>query len=313
VSHLLGHLHMSGGDTNTRSGWSYDPMWTLIAIGGQLAAIGPPLAVLLFLGSWRAVRSRSDHRIDRTNRRLLLCCGLPVLLFYAGVSLLTDIEANWPLAAYLPLIPLGAAPLIDELGRYAAILRDWKASPLRPRPKLGWLRRKPETLWQVAWHWTLGWGIVCAVLIAFGPYVRLIPGVPDIKGLDRITGHRDWAMDVNALRATCAAELGEPPEIMAAKYQTSSLLAFYLPDPPMRVYNANHWLGGRRTAYDFFPDTNLEDEALHGRTFLLFGADAQRWDRAFKFDSIEKLDGPETVFLARGFRGPIRTSEEDPD
>jgi hypothetical protein len=252
--------------------------------------------LLLFLGVRRAIMKSVPLQLDPTSSRLLLCCGLPVLIFYAGVSLLTDIEANWPMAAYLPLIPLAAAPLIDELSRYAALVRSWLATPDQTRPKMGFLRRKPETIWQVAWHWTLGWGIVSAAAIAFGPYARHIPALADFDGFHRISGHQAWAMEIAQERDELTQRLGAVPLLMAQKYQTSSLLAFYLPDAPVRVFNANHWFGARLTAYDFFPDTDLRDASLLGRNFMLFGADSARWENTFRFDVVTALDEDEPLF-----------------
>ncbi len=187
-----------------------------------------------------------------------------------------------------------------------------------PRPRRGYARRKPETAGQIAWHWTLGWGLAAAVVIGFGPQcvtwagqrfgdVAAIGWVVDQVPLYRISGQRERAARIDGLR-----EAHGPAEVVVNHYGKASLLAFYLKGQP-GVYSAAHQLGSRRSAYDFFEETDLRNAGLLGGDLLLVGGSPGEWEGAFRFDSFERLIFEERlqVYLGRGYGGVIEASDEE--
>ena len=60
------------------------------------------------------------------------------------------------------------------------------------------------------------------------------------------------------------------------------------PDPV--VFNAAGQMGRRRTAYDFWPETDLSSSALVGRDVLFDGVACYPWDKLFRFGSEEPID-----------------------
>ena len=100
-AHLLGHLHVPGGDV-AKEPWKFE---TLDMIGSQIGIIGP-LIVLMVVALWR----------DR--RGLLAWCAVPTLVFYLLVSFKTKVQANWLLAAYTTLLVLVAQWLMSQPPRW---------------------------------------------------------------------------------------------------------------------------------------------------------------------------------------------------
>lgn len=303
VSHLLGHVHMPGGDSHTRKSWSYDPTWTLEGLAVQLGIVGIPVMLLLILSVRWAWRQRRDDAAAWRDHLLLILLGLPTLVFYFGVSLLSDIEGNWPLAGYIPLLPLAGIALAVHMPLFHAKAAAWRALP-EPRPRAGLLRKRPQTIWQVAWHVAIAWGLVAAVAIPAAPFAKDLPIAKNISGFDRVTGQADEAKKLDLLRRQLTEQLGQEPAILAYKYRTTAAYAFYLPDRPTLVYCGQHYFGARRSPYDYFEDTNLRDPALLGRPFILIGRSAQGWQRVFRFDRVDVIDADRQWFLGHNYQGP---------
>lgn len=317
IAHLLGHLGAPGGDVphaRSLARWSYDPEWTLSFLGAQLGAIGPILALMVL--SPVALR-RAGPREDGGGAGLALCLwlGLPILVFYTLVSFVTDAEGNWPIAGYLTLVAPVACVGVVELPRYRALVRNWLAAPLgggpwARRPRAGFFRRRPETLYQIGWDWTVGYGVAAAVGVVSLPLLARLPGVGAIVPLHRLSGQRDFARSAEeAYRAAAGAD-SPAPFVVADSYGRAALLAYYYPGRPV-VRSAASRLGGRESSYDYFPDTALDDPALLGRSALLVGSNSEAWGAAFKFDELEALipPAPEAprrpgVYLGRGYSGP---------
>ena len=232
--------------------------------------------------------------------------SLPVLGFYLIVSLFTDAEANWPIAGYATLAPGAAVFLSRELPRRAALLRAWRALP-RPRPRAGFLRRAPETLPQVLWHWSIAWGLAAFIAVmAIAPLSRA-PLVGRFVPRHRVSGHRAVAELAAGHAAALRERTGAEPMYIADHYMRAALLAYYAPGRPSAC-SAVSLLGGRRSSYDFFPDTDLRGPALLGRPAVLVGAAPERWDRALSFDEVFPLSIRQgrTPAMAAGlnYRGP---------
>jgi hypothetical protein len=242
-----------------------------------------------------------------------LACAAPVLVFYVGVSFFADAEGNWPIAGYITMLGLAGAIAPRELMRYLELLRAWRTDPSRPRR--GFLRRAPETPFQMAWHWSLAWGIAGALGVASLALLDRLPIIGDIVPLHRIAGHRAWAAQVDGVIAATRADSGTDPFVIADQYTRAALLAYYLPGRPV-VRSATSYLGGRRSSYDFFPDTSLRDPALLARPAVLAGSTAERWSGAFRFGSVDQsLDRTQArwpVYLGRDYQGPAAPKAASP-
>jgi len=236
-------------------------------------------------GIMAALRRPDEMLIERQAGCVLMACGLPVILTDAAVAFMTDIEITWPLAGCLPLLPLAVEPIVRRVD----------ASATERDRLLG------------TWRTAVMGGVIVAGIIVTAPVVRLLPviGVHRSinRALSRVTDHRSRALEIDGVRSSLAAGLGQTPLILTDRYQRLSLLAFYLPDAPVRTSNAHHRLGGRRTPYDFFPDTDLNDPALEGEAFLLLGATVDRWNKAFLFGSTEVIDAEQRRFIGLEYRG----------
>lgn len=304
-AHLLGHLHAPGGDVPSvrTQGWSYNPKWTLEFIGSQVGVAGP-LLVAMIIG-WRELRSRSmaEGAPDYANA-LCLWLAAPILTFYFCVSLVTDAEGNWPIAGYATLLIPVARYGAQELPRHRERVRAWLSDPDRPRA--GIFRRRPESWFQIAWHWSLGFGVVVGIGALSLSLLQRLPLIGEVVPMRRLAGHRAFAQRVAEARDRAADGGARLPFVMTDRYTHTALLAYYLPGRPS-VLSAASLMGGRRSSYDFFPDTRPQDESLIGLNAILVGATPSRWNRAFEFEGIEEAI-PETpnrppVYVGRTYGG----------
>ncbi len=265
VRHLLGHLGLAGGDLPT-TGESWDPLWTLEYIGGQLAMIGPFAAFLLVRSITRVAHRASPERL------YLILLGLVPLVFYLGVSFLADVEANWPIAGYLTAIALAALTLEASWASRADLQRAWTA--------------------------TTAFGIIAAIVLHGLPLFSAIPQVGPRLPLHRVTGHRVLAEDVDGVLRDLELKTGNRPQVVTDHYMTASLLAFYLPGRPV-VRCASAWLGGRRTQYDHFVDTRIDGPDRLAGPLVMVGADEAAWR---SFLPGEQLENHGLAGVGRGRR-----------
>ncbi len=124
VKHVLGHFGVEGGDVAPREDVGYNPMWTLELIGSQIGFVGPPLLVLMWLGMRRAWSERRDQPQRWHGAAYLLCCGLPIIVFFIAVTAMTDAEGNWPIPGYMTLMMLAAIYLPGAMDRYRQKVRE---------------------------------------------------------------------------------------------------------------------------------------------------------------------------------------------
>lgn len=338
VAHLLGHLGVGGSDLPAgRSGGggsggrAYSAIWTLEYLGVLVALAGP-----IVLAMWLAVRTalrKQDGQIAGPLAHprgsfvgdsghplgdaagFALCGCLPVLLTYLGVSFFTDVEGNWPIGAWVSLIPLTAVVLVHAMDDYRARISAWLALPRDQRPRAGVFRSRPETAFQLALHFGLGYGVVAALgMMLLGPLSRA-PLVGPLVPIERISGARELAAAVDRQREALERETGKPALIIGARYTHAALLAFYCRGRP-RVFSAASRLGDRRSAYDDFADSDLTHPDLLGRPAVLIdggrSANVDRWARAVRFNTppllVETLGETgsrhaRSVFAARGYAG----------
>lgn len=84
----------------TKSQDPYNPLDSLVYIGGQLLIFGPIMSVFLF-GS--VLRYQAQNLLEKA----LLFTGVGFILFFLLSTLNAPVEANWTLVAVVPLLVLG--------------------------------------------------------------------------------------------------------------------------------------------------------------------------------------------------------------
>lgn len=317
LHHLLGHLGVAGGDVavtqGAGAGWRYRPMWTIEFVGTQLGIVGPALA----LAAWAYRRFRNaSARIELPARAVgvlfLWLCAAPVLVFYLGVTLVAEAEGNWAMAGYTTLLCLAGAGVVAGMDEFHVRVAAWHTLP-EPRPWSGLLRRKPDTFAHSAWHWTLIYGLFSGLGMLRVDLAALLPGIGPYVPVGRLVGAPLQANDAFSHAAALQRRTGLEPFYVAQHYGVASRLAFYLPNHPT-VYCSSSRMNGRRTQYDFWPDTDLGDlNTLRGRPAIMVGAEIETWQKLFeRVESLGRLDGDHKkgrpAFAGVGFRGfPARS------
>jgi hypothetical protein len=331
VRHLLGHLGMAGGDmpiaTTSANKDHWSPAWTLEFIGAQIGMVGPLLALALV--PWRIIRrteARDSHpAVQQPNdgTAYLLWCAAPIVLFYLGVSFIAEPEQNWAMAGYLTLLVLAGWKAAVALGSRAA-----------PRASIPHRRDLGRILWTAG----IIYGVVAAIglhradwvaaglnialqrepvrgwLSRTGPDGSAVPPRPIVLG--RLMGAHRVAASASLELDRIANESGQQPLVLAEHYGRASQLAFYLRNrsPVTTVLCASSILGGRKTQYDIWPETDLRNPstlaAIRGRPALVFTSDQdwkrEQWSPLFEsLTSLGKLDGEHKkdriAYDARGF------------
>ena len=290
--HLLGRVGVSESavplsQAVAAKAWTWSPLWLPEFVGTQLGMVGP-LLVLALAGVWRVMRrgvrehrhARPAGRAGGTCRRYLAACGVPILLFYLAVSVLRAPEGNWPMAAYVTLLPLAGWLAAEGLDVRRVALGRWLATP-EPRERMGWLSRRPETLGQVLWHWGVGYGLGAAALMLALSLAPTLPMVSAYVPVARLTQGRTLAAHVQAEREALAPDAPESVMVLATDYGKASHLAFYLPDRP-RTLCTSSLFGGRPTNHDFWSDTDLHDAARRGRSAVMVGGTVEQWRSLFE-------------------------------
>lgn len=259
VRHLLGHLGAPGGDTQNTAAYHADPwtpLWCLEYIALQILVGGPVLFLALF--AWLNTKKHASAHAQ-TVVRAMIAVALPMLVFYFCVSLVTQTEGNWAMGAFVTLIPPAAWAVYDGVSR-----RD---HPVK-----------------FAWGAAIFLGAATLALFPGARGLAKAPVIGKLVPLYRMTGMRDHADHALQLILELRAQTGLEPLIMSEHYGRASLLAFYLPGHPV-TYCTSAQVGGRKTQYDMWAQTDLSDPdtlaPLLGRPGLLFLGRPDQWDCAF--------------------------------
>ncbi len=287
LAHLLGHANLPGGDITARSPWSYNPFWTISCLAGPFVFVGPPGALLIISALRRIRRDRTADAAERDAIRFCYFAAAPILLFYLLLSFSSDIEVNWPAAGYLSL----------------AVLAAWRLSHGLPRFR--------ELRLRGTWRWFVAVGIVAALLVSFGgPLLHWLRRstsfgayVPIEIITRRVEGHRKLAQRVEQAMVELEHKTGLQPFLVADNYTRASLMGYYVTGHPS-VRSASYWRGGRKSSFDFFPDTSLTDPALNGRPAVLIGANEDSWKNAFFFDRVWRLSRQHNLYAGTNYAGP---------
>ena len=312
VAHLLGHLRLAGGDMpvtrDDGAGWS--AWWAAEYVLSQVGMAGP-MIVVMALACWGAVRGRLAGEDDGDERGrwadvYCVCVSVPIFAVYLGVSLMTKVQGNWPIAGYAALcIPAGRL-VAAEMERYRKMVARWREDPARPR--MGLLRRKPETPVQVLWHWSIGYGIAAGIGLMLLGWVGSLPLVREVVPMHRLSGERERA---EALGRIIRDEIGEDASetlVMGARYTHAALMAYYLhgvfgDGMGPTVGSAAAYLGERESSYDYWEETDLMRDRWMGATVFLVGLRPERWERVFVFERIETVDEERHLHMGHGYAG----------
>jgi 4-amino-4-deoxy-L-arabinose transferase-like glycosyltransferase len=282
VKHLL-----ERGQLDKTASWTLKPLETTQFLSEQALAYSPLLLAALAAAVAIAARRGRKHLTASTFRPaclFLVCLTVPLFLFYVGLSLNEAGEANWTAPCYLSATLLAGALWTGEL----------PAAPFWKRLLLaGWLLGLLQTL---ALHNT---GLL--------PLARW--GIPDPT--DRARGARNLALQVHELQQTHGAAL-----LIGRRYQTASLLSFYLPGRPT-VYTPS----SDRIEHQFSFWTGYRD-FLTGETSALYVSDGSEGPpdslrrefaevRLIK-ETWSEHDGrrisPFRIYLCRSYLGPSPSS-----
>lgn len=299
VRHTLGHLGAPGGDKPTQ--WAHPrPLVPLLELtAAEIGVLGPPLFALCVLGVVWALQANRQGRPGALVRTYLLVTGLFVLGFFGLIGVMSRIEANWPISGFTGLLVLAAMSAPDAVATFRRRFSAWrhKASVMPsglPRPRVWGL---------ILWKWAVGWGIATQLIVFFPTAVARLPVVGPLVPLNRIVGALPMAERVQQAAAAVRAATGENPVVICGSAGRASQLAYYLPGQPT-VYEAGSYLGGRPSAYDFFPETDLHDPALLGRPAVLVMDVPARWEMGFRFERVQGLGGDPPINVGYGYGGP---------
>ncbi len=257
VRHLLGHLGAAGGDTQSAAGhepWTI--MWLLEYIGLQLL-VGGPVVVLSVL----ALLNAPKHASEQTALAIRACVAmaLPLLVFYLLVSLVTQTEGNWAMAAFVTLTVPASWAVYDGVTRVDHPVKFF-------------------------WGAAIVVGVGTLLLFPGAATLAKLPRIGHYIPMYRMTGMREHARDAQRVLDELAAQTGQEPFVITNHYGRASLLAFYLPGHPV-VYCSSAHIGGRRTQYDEWSQTDLRNpqtlSSLLDRPALMLGGPAQHWESAF--------------------------------
>ena len=343
VRHLLGHLGMRGGDMPLPAGvptgerFSFNALPVLTYLASPLGMIGP--LVLVALLAIRRVMGRRDRPGRTPARRLgvrfLTCAFLPIFLFYLAVSFVAEPEQNWAIAGFVSLCTLAGWFAADEITpRRAGASKPELTDHTR-------FRTRPV---KVLWRLTLIYGIGAAAVLHLGPQVAdglnaiarsgpVFRAITAIRGreprpivLGRVIGASAMAAHVQRVVDGLGTRfLGSRPFVMCEHYGRASQMAYYLgrdaaggptDASAIPVLSPQSVMGGRRSQFDFWPDTSLGHTDLIGQPAVLMSNNkpitVERWQSLF--DRVEPLDTPDqklegehkkdrVAYIGLGYRG----------
>jgi len=290
VRHLLGHMGFAGGDVAPHrpgAGQRFPLQWFLELLAAQAGMLITVIVPVVASTIWGTRRGGAPFDRPLGVRYLLLAAG-PILLLYALVSLITKPQANWPIGAYVTLIPLAAL---------------WMTDP-----------DEPVGLRRFARNAAIVGGLLTALILARADLARsavslVSPALAQRIPLGRLMGAREMGQDVHDRLQGLRAQTGLEPFVVTIQYGRASRVRFYLPGRPT-TFCASSKVGGRIVQQDYWPEADLSSPALLGRPALIVGgsADGSTWARAFaRIEPGPRLAGEGKaempVFIGYGFKG----------
>ncbi len=303
IRHELGHLGAPGGDVEPEWQNPHGLASMLELLAAQIGVLGPPMFALVVLATVRAIRERRDGPERWTAHAFLLSVGLPTIVFFILVSLMTRVEANWPISGYLTLLVLVAGYSVSEFPRWRRRRRNWERHAGAAREAGVKPPSPPRNWWVICWRWAAGFGLVTATIVAFPHAWAQVPVAGEAIPMYRLTGAREQAAFVDQLRDDLQERTGKEPLVIAGHYGTASQLAFYLEGRPT-TFGAGSYVGYRESQYDYWDATDLSDPQLRDRPVVMVGTPAEEWRDEFDFKTFETMRENPPVHVATGFGGP---------
>ncbi len=273
LRHLLGYLAATGGDRPVDQGMGSLLLRTAEYPLVQLVITGP--AIALSIAGGLALGRRRDAGPERAFARFAACTAAPMLGLFLVLSLAAPIGGNWPIAAFLSLVPLAAVAAVDGGCR-------------------GW------------WRGTAAYGLTALLVIHCPLAVARAPVVGRFVPVSRFRGSRDAIQRLAPPVREFLERSAGRGLIVAPSHNHAGLLAYYLPMHPV-VASAGRFLGDRPSAYDFFSDTDLTNPALVGRPALFVGGTAAQWTAAFRCPDLG-IFSPDWPQLRTARFGGVRTA-----
>jgi hypothetical protein len=160
-------------------------------------------------------------------------------------------------------------------------------------------------LLRASWNTLIIYGLVAQLIIFFPTVLGHLPIVGkkfEHSLIARFTGHREAAEKLRSVLADIKTPDGLPPLVVTRHYMEACLDSFYLPTHPT-IYTAGKFLAKRSTTFDQWPDTDLTNPALHGRTLLLVGNGDVPWEKGLIFANKQPIAGG-AYYLATDYAGP---------
>lgn len=236
----------------TKSQDPYKPIDTLMFIMGQLMIAGPLTGLLLFYTAFR-------NRLQTLTEKALKYTFVGFILFFLFSTLNAPVEANWTVAAFVPMLVLSYNYITSNT-------------------RLRW--------------WMIRLSLLSGLLFLFiriNLAFDLIPAIGS-KLLPEFYGWETWAKQIEV-------EVGDTPVVFANSYQRASKYSFYTGNISLSLNNVQYrrnqydlWnieenLQGKKIVY--IPNWKLDGENVH--SFETFKEEVQ-YIRIGDFRSYSKIN-----------------------
>ncbi|TWT42344.1 Undecaprenyl phosphate-alpha-4-amino-4-deoxy-L-arabinose arabinosyl transferase [Phycisphaerae bacterium RAS1] len=252
------------------------------SLGIQFLTLSPLIFALALAALWVGVRRFQRDAIGRW--RFAVCFSAPWLAVCVYHGLFSEVHMNWPIPAYLSLLPTAATLLRARVLPLGRKLGSWTAGRVFERYVGGLLAAN-----------------VGLVLVISGR-VPLIPTPSAFVHWDELGRAADVAEEA------FHREAGSEPFILAGgRYNLASELGFYMRDPEddgdwRDVMPVTTVLGGGLNYVNW-----RDAESFLGRNAILVTTDTKAATMGVLRRAFEVVDGPvPLVDLLRGSRAPLR-------
>ena len=265
-------------------------------LGGQFGLLFGYWFVAWALAVWRY----APWKVSDANTRFLWWLSVPSVALFGVVSLRSNVQINWPIAAYLSGVVLALMYLREQVRtrpRSTAIgftiastigllvtLAAMNSNPLRP------------------------------MLAALTPPPSMVNPYP-LRKVDpscRLRGWRYLGEQVDLVRDWVRASEGVEPVLTGYNWQTPGALGFYCSGQP-QAYSLGLAIGDRHSQYDLWHPNPLADaQEFTGRTFIVVGegypALAQAFDEVSEPVAVVYVENGQpiagwSVWVCKGYKG----------
>ena len=268
LRHLLGFLHVPGGDRVNRSMLAWSVLSVVEYPVVQMLIIGPMVG--LAIAGARILKRSDQGPAHAAFARLLWCAAAPMLLVFLLASVRTTILGNWPIAAFLSLVPPAAVAVAHH-----AAGRWW-------------------------WRATVAYGLVAVVAIHFPLWTARRPVARRYVPVHRFQGARERGDRLGEGVRRFLDDSAGRGLIVTDSHNQAGLLAYYLPGRPV-VASAGRFLGRRPSPYDYFSDTDLGRASLAARPTLFIGGTVEGWRQVCDCPDLRIVDDDGPQFVTASF------------